>query len=99
MFISIPLDKNKVSPSKGALLIKEILLRVTFAFGKDENSVKSASSKSKVAVMLLFTLFLMISEIFPFRKKGAVINTMVNSKKTTPTIVKIFFFIYLFNTH
>ena len=86
-------DANRVSPSKGALFISVMLSRVTVALGKLLKRVKSASEKSKVALMLLFTFSLMIPAILPFKKNGAATRSKMITKNTPPTIFKIFFFI------
>src|SRR5690606_5739239 len=81
-------------PKKGALLIRVMSVRFTCALGKLLNRVRSASAKSKEALMLLLTLFLIISAILPFKKKGVAINNNITTNKIPPTIFKTFFFIF-----
>ena len=95
---SSELALNKVSPSKGALLIKTTSLNFTSALGKLLNKLKSASEKSSVAFTFLLTLFFIMSPILASKKKGAAMSTAIINNRITPIIFNIFLPIVYFYT-
>ena len=81
---------NRVSPSKGTLLINTTSLNCTVALGKLRKRLKSASEKSSVAFTFLLTRFLTMSPALASKKNGAAIKIVRIKTTTIPITFTIF---------